>query len=158
MHKTMKLTLATLALLPAGVSAHTVKAPHPGTVTATTYTSSGAFHGAVDISNCYASLYSGVVGSLSWTVTIRSVGTGCNLPTNNEAKHLFADGWSFRITNFVKTADSYSRTCDNCMLGQAGIHTHLQKDKVGTNDTSWYSGYTTQGESVDRTETIGILD
>ena len=32
------------------------------------------------------------------------------------------------------------------------------QDKAVTKDTSWYSGYTTQGEAVDRSETVGVLD
>ncbi len=177
MRKTMKMTLAalaSLAMLPAVVTAHTVKAPHPGTVTATTYyPSSGGTHKAIDIasgSGCnYWGVETGVVGSVYWNITIRAgyscaySGTGSG--TQNEARHVWADGASFRLWHFNKTANSYDRTCDRCQIGDEGatgnvrgVHTHVQQDKLGTNDTSWYQGYTTQGEYVDRTETLGVTD
>jgi hypothetical protein len=54
MRKTMKMTLAvlaSLALAPTALAATRVGSPISGTVAATTYYSSGAFHGAVDIGN-----------------------------------------------------------------------------------------------------------
>jgi hypothetical protein len=165
MHHTMKMTLAalaSLALLPTAVSAHMVKGPHPGTVTALTYYPSGSFHGAVDIqsgASCgYWTVETGVVGSVYWNVTIMNTTTTCTTSSGNEAKHVWADGWVFRIRNFIKTAASVDKTCDSCPIGNEGNKTHLQQDKSGTYDTSWYSGYTTMGEFVDRTETIGVLD
>jgi hypothetical protein len=161
----MKLTLAaltSLALLPTASTAYTVKAPFSGTVTATTYTSTGAFHGAVDVagSQCgYWGVTPGLVGSLSWNITIQSTSNSCvtGVPTGNEAKHVFADGTTYRIRNFIKTSDSYDRTCDRCQIGDEGIHMHVQVDKNGTKDTSWYSGYTTKGEAVDPTVTLGVF-
>jgi len=164
MRKTMKMTLAALAsltLLPTAVTAHTVKAPFPGTVTATTYTSSGALHNGVDISSgrCnYWGVQTGVVGSVSWNVTIWSTATTCTTATRNEAKHVWADGWAYRILNFIKTPDSFDKTCDRCQIGNEGFHTHIQQDKSGTYDNSWYSGYVTRGQTVDSTTTIGVLD
>ena len=164
MRKSMKMTLAalaSLALLPTTVTAHMVKAPFPGTVTATTYTSSGTFHGAVDLSSgrCnYWGVETGVVGSVFWNITINSTSVTCDVVTRNEAKHVWADGWVYRILNFIKTADSYDRTCDRCQIGNEGLHTHIQQDKNGTKDTAWYSAYVTKGEVVDRTTTIGVLD
>ncbi|HEX8822181.1 MAG TPA: hypothetical protein VF794_19805 [Archangium sp.] len=169
MRHTMKMTLAalaSLALLPTAVSAHTVKGPHPGTVLATTYYSSGSFHGAVDIASgasCNSwGVETGVVGSVYWNVTIQSTTTACVTSSGsgngNEARHHWADGWTFRVWHFVKTAASVDKTCDRCQVGDEGEHTHFHQDKSGTKDTSWYSGYTTKGEAVDRTETIGVLD
>jgi hypothetical protein len=169
MRHTMKMTLAALAclaLLPTAVSAHEVRAPHRGTVTATTYYPSGAFHGAVDIQSgatCnYWGVQTGVVGSVYWNVTILTsytyCGSGSGSGNENEAKHVWADGWVFRIKSFVKTAASVDKTCDRCQVGDEGERTHLQQDKSGTYDTSWYAGYTTRGEVVDRTETLGFLD
>ena len=175
MRKTMKLTLtalASLALIPTAVTAHTVKAPHPGTITALTYYSSGAFHGAIDVasgSGCnYWGVETGVVGSVYWNITINTSVSDCNgngSGNQNEAKHVWADGWTFRLWHFNKTASSYDRTCDRCQVGDEGStgnstgpHTHLQQDKAGTHDTSWYSGYTSKGEYVDRSETLGVLD
>jgi len=163
-------TLRVLAVLAAGVfipaaeASYIIKAPLPGTVTATTYYSSGAFHGAVDISSgrCnYWGVETGLVGSVSWNVTIRTTSTACYSSGSgnmNEAKHVFANGWTFRIWNFIKTADSYDRTCDRCQIGNDSGMVHYQYDMSGTNDTSWYSGYTVKGEAVDRTETLGVLN
>lgn len=165
MRKTTLATLASLALVPTAVSALEVRAPHTGTVTALTYSASGAFHGAVDIQSnaaCgYWGVQTGVVGSLSWNVTIRTVAYSCSLNvglTQNEAKHHWADGWTFRVWHFLKTSASVDKTCDRCQVGDEGELTHLHRDLNGTQDTSWYGGYTTQGEAVDRTETIGYLD
>jgi len=174
MRNKMKMTLAALAclaLIPAASSAHTVKSPFPGTVTATTYYSSGAFHGAVDISSgrCnYWGVETGVVGSVSWAVTIRTTGIVCNgngSGNQNEARHVWADGATYRLWHWIKTSDSYNRTCDRCQVGNeggtgnaTGPHVHIQQDRSGTKDTSWYSGYTVKGEAVDRTETVGVLD
>ena len=170
--KTTLASLMSLALLPAAAGAYEVGAPFPGTVTATTYYSSGSFHGAIDLSSSAACGYWGVEtavnASLAWNVTIRTTSKVCygnGSGNQNEAKHVWADGWTFRLWHFNKTASSYDRTCDRCQVGDEGStgnstgpHTHLQQDKAGTNDTSWYSGYTTKGEYVDRSETLGVLD
>ena len=175
MRNTMKLSLAalaSLALVPAAVTAHTVKAPYPATVTTTTYYSSGSFHGAIDVSSgtCdYWGVETGVVGSVYWNVTIRTTAHYCNSGNGsgnqNEAAHTWADGWVFKIWHFNKTASSVDKTCDRCQVGDegstgnsTGAHTHMQQTKSGTYDTSWYSGYTSKGEAVDRTETLGVLD
>jgi hypothetical protein len=164
--------LASLALVPAAVTAHEVRGTHPGTITATTTYPSGGTHRAVDIGaggRCnYWGAETGVVGSVSWNVTIRTSGVYCNgtgSGTQNEAKHLWENGYTFRQWHFIKTSDSFDRTCDRCQVGNIGAtgnatgpHAHLQYDKLGTNDTSWYSGYTVYGEAVDRAETIGYLD
>jgi hypothetical protein len=171
MTKTTLAALASLALLPAAVSAHTVKAPHGGTVITTTYYSDGTFHGAVDVSSGTCNergVETGVVGSFHWNVTLRTTGILClgdAASNSNEARHLFADGWTFRIWHWNKSSDSYDRTCDRCQVGKEGatgnvsaIATHFQHDLSGTKDTSWYSGYTLKGEVVDRTETLGLFD
>jgi hypothetical protein len=153
--------LASLALIPTASAGATVKAPHPGTATATTSNPDGSFHGAVDISSgrCgYWGVETGLVGALSWNVTIRSTETTCTAVTQNLAVHTFADGWVFRITNFLKTAASIDKTCDRCQIGDEGLHTHFEYSKSGTKDTSWYSGYTTRGEAIDLGETIGVLN
>ena len=69
-----------------------------------------------------------------------------------------------QIWHFNKTATSVDKTCDRCQIGDeggtgnaTGPHTHLQYDLNGTNDTSWYSGYTTKGEFLDRGETVGYV-
>jgi hypothetical protein len=173
MRYTMKMTLAalaSLALLPTAASAVTIKAPHPGRVALFSYYPSGASHGGVDISSgsCnYWGVETGVVGSYYWNVTIRTSTSDCNgsgSGNQNEARHLFADGWSFRLWHFNKTANSYDRTCDRCQVGDEGAtgnvtgpHTHIQVDKSGTYDTSWFSGYIVNGQSVDRTTTLGVF-
>ena len=116
--KTGLAALGALALIPAAVTAHEVRGTHPGTITAlTTYPSSGKYHGAIDIGaggQCnYWGAETGVVGSVSWTVTIRTTGIVCygsGSGNQNEAKHVFADGWTFRLWHFNKTASSYDST------------------------------------------------
>ncbi|KFE62799.1 hypothetical protein [Hyalangium minutum] len=175
MRNMMKMALAalvSLALIPTAAAAHTVKGPYSGTVTATTYYPSGGYHGAIDVASSngcgYWGVETAVVGSVSWNVTIMTTGTVCygnGYENANTAVHTWADGWKFHLKHFLKTASSYDRTCDRCQVGDeggtgqaTGPHTHLMQEKNGTKDTSWYSGYTTQGEFVDRTETLGVLD
>ena len=172
MFRLMK-TLAALAAMtaaPLAFAAHTVGAPLAGTVTATTYSTSGAYHGAVDIRGgaCgQTPVYTGVVGSLSWTVTIKSSATGCgsSLSAQNEASHTFGTGWTFRLRGFVNSAGSISRTCDRCNIGTAFNFSgdaiveplHLQHDKLGTRDSQWYVG-TVKGEALSLGEVVGYLD
>ncbi|HYO51168.1 hypothetical protein [Archangium sp.] len=171
MRKTMKMTLAVLASLalgPTAMAAIRVASPISGTVPATTYTATGAFHGAVDVSTSRCNL-DPVLAPFAgfWDVTIRTTGVVCygsGSGNQNEAKHTFADGRVFRLWHFIATADSYDRTCDGCALGNVGAtgnatgpHVHMQVDKLGTNDTTWYSGYTVKGEFLDVGETVGYL-
>jgi hypothetical protein len=168
MTKSTLTALAALALIPTAEAATRVGSPISGTVTATTYYSSGSFHGAVDIAGeCNVDLVRAPFAG-SWNVTIRTTGVVCNgngSGNQNEAKHTFADGSVFRIWHFIKTADSYDRTCaGTCVLGvvggtgnATGPHVHMQWDKFGTNNTSWYSGYTVKGEFLSVDETVGYL-
>lgn len=168
--KTMLAALTSMALIPAVAGAYRVGSPFPGDVTATTYYSSGSFHGAVDISSRNACGYwgveTGVVGSMYWNVTIRTTAVVCygnGSGNQNEVKHTFANGWTLRQWHFLKEPTSYDRTCDRCQIGDeggtgnvTGPHTHMQYDKSGTNSTSWYSG-TVKGEFLDRGETVGYV-
>ncbi|ATB30915.1 hypothetical protein [Melittangium boletus] len=172
MHNPMKTTLATLmslALLPAAATANPVVAPHAGTVTATTYYSSGSFHGAVDISSgktCGVDpVKVAVKGMLAWNVTIRTTAKVCygnGSGNQNEVKHTFANGYTFRQWHFLYDATlSQDKTCDRCAIGReggtgnvTGPHTHLQYDKSGTNSTSWYAG-TVKGEYLETGDAIG---
>jgi len=171
MMKTVIVSVASLALVPAVATASwRVGSPFPGTVTATTYYSSGAFHGAVDVSSgdaCgYWGVETGVVGSLYWNVTINTTDKVCygnGSGNQNEVKHTFANGYIFRQWHFLKSADSYDKTCDRCQIGDeggtgnvTGPHSHMQYDHNGTNNTSWYSG-TTKGEFLSRGETVGYV-
>ena len=173
MTKRVLTALACLSLIPTtAMAAREVRGPHQGTVTATTYYSSGMFHGAVDVSSgegCnYWGVQTSVVGSLYWNVTVNTTSTYCygsGADNANEARHVWADGWVFRLRHWHKTAASVDKTCDRCQIGDEGDSgqvngptTHLQQDKNGTLDTSWYSGYTLRGEAVSRTETLGYLE
>lgn len=172
MHHTLKrilAALASLALIPTTAVALDVVAPHPGTVTATTYYSSGAFHGAVDLSgNCGVDTLDAPIGGVrTWNFTIRTTGVVCNgngSGNHNAVATTLADGRVLRLWHFIKTAVSYDKTCDRCQLGEVGgtgnatgPHTHIQVDKAGTNITSWYSGYTVKGEFLSRGELVGVL-
>jgi hypothetical protein len=154
--------LASLALVPAALAGNGVMAPHSGTATATTYNPDGSFHGAVDITPDGPCGYWGVslsfVGSFHWNVTINSTTTTCTNTSGNVAVHNFADGRAIRVKDFLKSPSSYDRTCDRCEIGDSGNNTHLQYNKNGTKDTSWYSGYTTRGEAIDAGEIIGVID
>lgn len=171
LRKTTLVSLLSLSLLPATVTAYTVGAPFPGTVTATTYYSDGDFHGAVDLasgSGCgYWGVETAVKASLSWTVNIRTKPRVCNgngSNNQNEVRHTFANGYTFRQWHFLYiAATSKSRTCDRCQVGDeggtgnaSGPHTHMQYDKSGTKSTAWYSG-TTKGEYLDRDEKVGTV-
>ncbi|HZH14589.1 MAG TPA: hypothetical protein VE057_09555 [Archangium sp.] len=168
MHHTMKMTLAALVSLvglPTAAHAATVKAPYSGVVSIG-YTSSG-----VDIASgsCnYWGVETGLVGSVYWNVTIRTTNSYCNTGsgsgTQNEAAHVFPDGWMFRLWHFNKTAASVDKTCDRCQIGDegstgnsTGAHTRLIVSRNGTMDTSWYQGYVVNGQRVDRTTTIGVF-
>lgn len=169
MNKTLT-ALLSLALLPVAASAFSVEAPFPGTVIATTYSSSGAFHGAVDLSSYSCGKWgveTAVKASLFWNVTIRGAERACygSIGTNsNEVKHIFANGYTFRQWAFIKTDASTDKTCNRCLIGDDGYliggspgppH-HIQYDKAGTNSTAWYSG-TTKGEFLDRGEVVGSV-
>jgi hypothetical protein len=166
--RVMLVSLATL--IPATVLAFTVKAPLDGKVSETSYTSTGAYHAAVDISGgvCRETgVTTAVVGSLAWNVTVRTLTLECSPDAtsgySNEAKHTFANGYTFRQWHFNKSDKSYDRTCDRCFIGTVGAtgtadgrpRAHLQYDFQGTKVTGWYLPYVTQGESVTTSTTIG---
>jgi hypothetical protein len=165
MRKTLS-ALAFLALAPTAAAALTpVQAPFPG---GTVRLHPFGTPNAVDIvsTSCnYWGVNTAVVGSLSWSVTIRTTGIVCNgngSGSQNEVKHVFATGYTFRQWHFIKTADSYDRTCDRCQVGNVGgtgnatsPHSHLQYDKLGTLDTEWISPDLVDGQSAP--STIGYL-
>lgn len=167
--KTTLMAVAALSLISTAAPAYEVRSPCPGTVTATTTYSDGSPHKAVDIApgSCnYWGAETGIVGSVYYTVTIRTTAAICNgngSGNQNEAKATLASGWAFRQWHFIKTADSRSRSCDRCQVGNiggtgrvTGPHTHLQRDKAGTLDTSWYR--VSRGDSVTRSTTIGYVN
>ena len=161
----------TLTLAPLALAARPVQAPLAGTVSATTYSSSGAYHGAVDLQggSCgQTPVSTGAAGSLIWKLTIPSEATGCggSLAAQNEALHDFGGGWSFRLRGFLRPAGSAHKTCDRCDIGKAYRFygnanveqaLHLQYDKMGTRDAQWYAGTTMRGALSDG-EYVGSLD
>ncbi len=169
-----KKTLAALACLAAltpvpSPAAYTVGAPTPGSVGATAIYM-GTTHNAVDIagSTCQNAITTGIVGSLSWNVTINSPNVFCNDSRgfNNEVTHAFATGYTFRLRGLNNSAGSYDRTCDRCNIGttymfygnNANHPLHLQYDRYGTRNTSWYSAYTSSGEGLSQGEVVGYLN
>lgn len=166
--RVMLVSLTTL--IPLTALAFTVKAPLAGKVGDLTYASTGAFHGAVDISGgvcAETGVTTAVVGSLSWNVSTPTLTRECSPDAtsgqSNEAKHTFANGYTLRQWHFNKSANSYDRTCDRCFIGTVGAtgtadgkpRAHLQYDLQGTKITSWYSPYVTKGQSVTTSTTIG---
>jgi hypothetical protein len=150
--------------------AHYVKSPVNGTVTATTYYSSGALHAAVDIapgaSNCgIKGVTTAVAQSKFWDVTINTgwkVCYGNGNGNQNQAVASYSYGWKFRQYHFNKSGSSYDRTCDRCIIGTvggtgwaSGPHSHLQYDKYGTKSRSWYT--TAKGRYVYTTTSVGYL-
>jgi hypothetical protein len=157
MKKTL-VVLVSLTLGPTAMAGYRVDAPFPGKVRLHGMTGSAS---AVDIysGSCgYWGVETAVVGSLYWNVTIRTTGTVCNgngSGNQNEVKHVFVDGYTFRQWHFIQTASSYDRTCDRCQVGDEGgtggvtsPHSHLQYDKNGTLVTSWISPDLVNGQSV----------
>ncbi|WPB77406.1 hypothetical protein KYC5002_51560 [Archangium violaceum] len=150
--------LACLALVPMSVTAAQVYAPFPGTVKL--HRNAAGIPNAVDIlGDCgYWGAETGLVGSVSWNVTLRTTALTCGgngTGNQNEVKHTFADGYTFRQWHFNKTSNSYDRTCDRCQIGDAGAtgnaptaRAHLQRDKNGTLDTAWISPNLVDGQYV----------
>jgi hypothetical protein len=159
-------TAASILVLSVDADAHYVRAPLNGKVTATKYYSSGAFHGAVDIAGgtCGSTgVNTAMEGTLWWSVTIRTTYKVCYGNGDwhhNEVKHTFSSGWAFRQYHFNKSGYSYSRSCDRCTIGTlggtglaTGPHAHLQYDKYGTKNTTWW--WVSKGQYVYTTQRIG---
>lgn len=158
--------LASLSLAPTALAGYGVNAPFPGKVKL--HKNASLIPYAVDIysGSCgYWGVDTAVVGSLSWDVTIRTTGLVCNgsgSGSQNEVKHVFADGATFRQWHFAKNAYSYDRTCDRCIIGDEGgtgnvtsALSHLQYDRSGTMLTGWLSPDLVDGQSV--SGSIGYL-
>ncbi len=159
--KTMLAALATLALLPTAATAARDYATDSGT--ASVYTDV-----TIKVSRCgYWGAETGVVGSYYWNVTLYTTDVVCygsGSGTHNEVKYTSAEGWTFRQRHFIKTSASYDRTCDRCQIGDiggtgnvTGPTVRFLKDKSGTRDTSWYSGYVTNGQHVSYGDTLGYI-
>lgn len=153
--------LASLVLAPTAATAGRVYATDSGTAKVFTDVT-------IAVSSCgFWGAETGVEGSLFWNVTVRTTTVACNgtaTGTQNEAKNTSADGWTFRQWHFIKTSASYDRTCDRCQIGDIGAtggvtgpSVRFMKDKNGTRDTSWYSGYVTNFQQVTRGDTLGYL-
>ncbi len=166
----MLIVLAAVVAVPAAAKAAYVKSPLDGVVVATTYYSSGSFHGALDIagpsSTCgTGGVTTGVVQTKFWTIRIHTTARVCygnGSGNENSATAAYGNGWSFRQFHFNRSANSRSRTCDRCVIGThggtghaTGPHAHVQYDRYGTRSTSWYS--VGRGRSVSRATTIGRI-
>ena len=161
--------VASAMLLSARADAHYVRPTHNGIVTATKYYSNGSFHGAVDTGGgtCGStSVSTAMEGTLYWSVTIRTSSKVCygNGSGNaNEVRHAFSGGWTFRQYHFNKSGYSYSRSCNRCTIGTlggtgnaTGPHSHLQWDKYGTRNSSWW--WVSKGQHVYTTNRMGYTN
>ncbi len=167
MRNTMKKTLAALAclaLLPTtAVSAGEIRATFPGTLAARLTSAV-----VVSTSQCnYWGAMPGLVGSLSWNVTINTTGIVCygsGSGTQNEVKHTFSTGVTFRQWHFIKTASSYDRTCDRCEIGNiggtgnvTGPRARYAVDKYGTGVPLQYPATPNVGDPVNGNEVIAYF-
>lgn len=131
-------------------------------VISTTYTTcTGANHSALDIGGvpCGEPLYGPLVGNYYYRFyggcSNLCSGSTCNGGAGNYLVVTGANGWDFRILHANADANSFSKTCDRCRLGQVGgtgsatsAHVHLDNRQYGTRKTAWYSGAgTTCGSS-----------
>lgn len=167
-----KILIATFAIvaMPPSATAAYVRSPLDGIVTASTYYSSGTFHGALDIagprSTCGTrGVTTGVAQTKYWTVRIRTASRVCygnGSGNENSATAAYSSGWSFRQFHFNRSSSSVSRTCDRCYVGThggtgraSGPHSHIQYDRYGTRSTGWYT--VGRGRSVTKSMNVGRI-
>jgi hypothetical protein len=125
-------------------------------------------HGALDIGNvpCGTTEMRGMlVGSFYWNVV--SGQTNCQNYPVTAANYVFAkgsNGYIFYQYHHNHSVNSYSRTCDRCILGQVGAtgqvygaHVHAQYNQNSTRLTGWYSGYVTCGSRASCYDIMGYV-
>jgi hypothetical protein len=160
--------LCSIALVPAATFAGSISvyAASPGTVTATTTYPNGGTHNAVDIApgRCNADKHKlGPKVSWAWTVSAPTTGKVCNGGgANNYVSHTLPGGYLYEEMHFIKTADSRSRTCNRCNIGNVGgtgqatgPHAHQAYRKHGTKLSTWYT--VKRGQKVTYNTKIGTL-
>lgn len=149
------------------------------TVTATTYYSSGNYHGAVDQSRngaCWlndsdaaryhrgsiqASRYYSYIGGCG-RYCGNNLGSTCNGGAGNLITTTGSNGWDWRQMHINYLAGtSRSKTCTRCAFGligstgnSSGGHAHVENRRYGTKSTAWMSNVWV-GMNANCTRTIG---
>jgi hypothetical protein len=159
--------LCSMALVPAATFAGSVSvyAASPGTVTATTTYPAGGTHNAVDTSGtCNVDKHMlGPDANWAWTVSAPTSGKVCNgSARNNYVSHALPGGYLYEELHFIKTADSHSRTCRRCNIGNVGgtgeatgPHAHQAYRRNGVKLSTWYT--VQRGQNVSHSTRIGTL-
>lgn len=137
----------------------------------TYYSCSGSTHTALDISNGTCSEWNHramLSGSYHYVfyggcASNCSGGTTCNGGAGNYYVVSGANGWDFRQLHSNANANSYTKTCDRCILGligstgnSTGAHSHSDNRQYGTRKSAWYTSKgTTCGSSGYCSNTVG---
>jgi hypothetical protein len=159
--RNMKSAVAVLAMSLAGVaSAITANGPICDTAARVGYPSTGSYtcttgiHNAVDMNNRTCSEWNSrgmLVGTYHYQyfggcVSACGGGSTCNSGMGNYHIVTGANGWDFRQLHLNANVNSYSKTCDSCVLGLVGAtgpvdqpHVHADNRQYATRKTAWYT-------------------
>lgn len=149
-------------------------------VTATTYYSSGNYHGAMDQAKqgggCWTSdsaaarYHRGSINASRYYQYVggcgkycgNNLGSTCNGGAGNMIRTIGANGWDWRQMHInYLGGHSKSKTCNRCSFGLIGStgnssagHAHVENRRYGTKTTAWMSGASV-GMNAACTRTVG---
>jgi hypothetical protein len=126
-------------------------------VSTTYYNCVGSTHNGLDITNGSCAEWN-LRGMLQGAYYYTYYGSCANTCTDSTCNNLYvvngANGWDFRQLYVYANANSYSKTCDGCVLGLVGSShgtpglTHADNRQYGTRKTAWYSAKVTCGANI----------